>query len=58
MSLKAKLGEQALALLHTLKAKLHEQALVLGEHWHHVYNLFGTCTVFVDCADSKIYQSL
>ena len=22
------------------------------------YNLFGTCTVFVDCADSKIYQPL
>ena len=21
------------------------------------YNLFGACAVFVDCADSKIYQS-
>ena len=71
--LKAKLGEQALALSHPLKAKLGEQALVLGKHWHHVcvkvnnlpenqvysfYNLFGTCAVFADCADSKIYQSL
>ena len=58
MMLKEKLGEQALTLSHTLKAKLGEQASVLGEHLHHVYNLFGTCAGFVDCADSKIYQSL
>ena len=45
MMLKEKLGEQALALSHTLKAKLGEQASVLGEHLHHVYNLFGTLQV-------------